>query len=245
MSKACGLILLLILSLPALAGQVLRSPSQQATLVELYTSEGCSSCPPADRWYSTLLDHPGLWRDIVPVAFHVDYWNYLGWEDRFARKHWSLRQQQHRDQGNSRAVYTPAVMAAGREWREWRYRDRVLPRAGKEAGVLTLELESQHFRASFEPAEKEDFDASVLNLALLGVGMQSRVRAGENRGKLLKHDFVVLEHHSYNSEQLRWQGRLPTSPQAEQARALAWVAWVTQPSQLVSVQAVGGWASTE
>jgi hypothetical protein len=72
--------LLLLLALPIQAQQILRSPSQQATFVELYTSEGCSSCPPANRWYSSLLLHPGLWQQVISVAFHVDYWNYLGWE---------------------------------------------------------------------------------------------------------------------------------------------------------------------
>lgn len=235
----------MLLALNAPAQQVLRSPSQQATLVELYTSEGCSSCPPADRWYSSLLDHPALWRVVVPVAFHVDYWNYLGWEDRFARNAWSQRQQLHRNQGNSRAVYTPAVIAAGKEWRDWRHHKRALPRSRENAGVLTVELQEELFRADFMPADAAREDASVLNLALLGVGMQTQVRAGENRGKVLNHDFVVLDHRSYISAELRWQGELPTSPDADQARALAWVAWVSRPDNLASVQATGGWLSTE
>jgi len=61
------------------------SPSQQTTLLELYTSEGCSSCPPADQWLSTLKNNPRLWKEIIPVAFHVDYWNDLGWKDEFSR----------------------------------------------------------------------------------------------------------------------------------------------------------------
>ena len=65
------------------ASLTLSSQEQRTTLIELYTSEGCSSCPPADRWLSRLKDDPRLWKQIVPLAFHVDYWNYLGWRDRF------------------------------------------------------------------------------------------------------------------------------------------------------------------
>jgi hypothetical protein len=245
MNKILLALLLLLPAVPTQAQQILRSPSQQATLVELYTSEGCSSCPPADRWYSTLLNHPGLWRDVVPVAFHVDYWNYLGWEDRFANKAWSRRQQQHRTQGNSRAVYTPAVMAAGKEWRDWRYHNRALPELDTNAGVLTVELVAGKFSANFEPASPTPQKASVLNLALLGVGMQTRVRAGENRGKVLSHDFVVLDHRSYSAENLLWQGELPASTQAADASALAWVAWVSTPDNLAALQATGGWVSTK
>ena len=253
MSRTLSITLLVLLALPvslpmalpSQAQQILRSPSQQATFVELYTSEGCSSCPPADRWYSSLLQHPGLWKNVIPLAFHVDYWNYLGWEDRFARNAWSQRQQLHRNQGNSRAVYTPAVMASGKEWREWRYHNRELPLSAMESGVLTVELQAATFTAHFDPLATIGNEASILNLALLGVGMETRVRSGENRGKLLNHDFVVLDLRSFNSATLRWQGELPAAPLADQAHTLAWVAWVSRPGNLAAVQAAGGWARAE
>ncbi|MDQ3115241.1 MAG: DUF1223 domain-containing protein [Verrucomicrobiota bacterium] len=64
-------------------------------LLELFTSEGCSSCPPAEAWLSKLKDDPGLWRDFVPLAFHVDYWDRLGWRDPFASKVWTSRQYEY------------------------------------------------------------------------------------------------------------------------------------------------------
>ena len=69
-----------------------KSPAEQVGLLELYTSEGCSSCPPADRWLSKLKGEPKLWRNIIPLAFHVDYWDYIGWEDRFASPAYTARQ---------------------------------------------------------------------------------------------------------------------------------------------------------
>ena len=91
-------------------GQVLaegvsyRSGVQQTGLLELYTSEGCSSCPPADRWLSSLKDDDGLWQELIPVAFHVDYWDYLGWRDRFAARDFSQRQRRYAAEQSMRTV---------------------------------------------------------------------------------------------------------------------------------------------
>ncbi len=76
-------------------------------LLELFTSEGCSSCPPAEAWLSKLKDDPRLWRDFVPLAFHVDYWDGLGWRDPFASKVWTARQYQYSARWKSSTVYTP------------------------------------------------------------------------------------------------------------------------------------------
>jgi hypothetical protein len=70
-----------------------QSAERRAALLEVFTSEGCSSCPPAESWLSHLKEAPGLWNDFVPVAFHVDYWDYLGWRDRWASKEFSDRQR--------------------------------------------------------------------------------------------------------------------------------------------------------
>ena len=78
---------------------VFESGAERVNLVELYTSEGCSSCPPADRWLSGLRRNRGLWQQVVPLAFHVDYWDNLGWRDQFADASWSERQRQYAVQG--------------------------------------------------------------------------------------------------------------------------------------------------
>ncbi|HUG25789.1 DUF1223 domain-containing protein, partial [Piscinibacter sp.] len=82
-----------------------RSGPAAAPLVELYTSEGCNSCPPADRWLSALKDRPG----VVALAFHVDYWDGLGWKDRFASPLHTQRQAQQRAVNGARFSYTPQV----------------------------------------------------------------------------------------------------------------------------------------
>src|SRR5436190_11363063 len=83
------------------------SPERQTALLELYTSEGCSSCPPAETWFSKLKNAPGLWTNFVPVAFHVDYWNRLGWRDKFSDAQFSERQRAYAQLWSAENIYTP------------------------------------------------------------------------------------------------------------------------------------------
>ena len=238
-------LVFLPLILAAIAGPVpaepqFRSGSARATLVELYTSEGCSSCPPADQWYSTLLDHPRLWQSVVPVAFHVDYWDYLGWPDRFSDGAYSDRQRRYRQQGSASGVYTPGVFAAGQEWRRWRNAALKVPATGEPAGVLDLAVTDKSFTVGFEPALA--LNAPVqLHIAVLGFGLETPVRSGENRGELLRHDFVVLGHAVYEGQGLQWAGALPEAALSGEAQRLAIAAWVSPLGRQEPLQALGGW----
>src|SRR5437867_10546167 len=116
---------LVILTIWLVAGYVFgsepvtfESGDSQTTLIELFTSEGCSSCPAADAWISQLKESPDLWKKIVPVAFHVDYWNNLGWRDRFAKPEFTARQRRYVATWRGDFVYTPGFVANGREWRD-------------------------------------------------------------------------------------------------------------------------------
>lgn len=167
------------------------SGEQRVVLVELFTSEGCSSCPPADRWLSQLKTDPGLWKDYVPVAFHVDYWDYIGWEDRFARPEYGDRQRRHAQAGGAPAVYTPGVFRQARDWQGWRGGQ---PPQGdeSEAGVLRLIVEGDSVQIHFDDSQSEPRGLNV-HLAILGMNLETSVRAGENGGRLLRHDFVALD----------------------------------------------------
>ena len=131
-AKHC-LFVLACLPLLSQAQTQLHSGNQQTTLVKLYTSVGCSSCPPADRWYSRLREHPDLWQSVIPIAFHVDYWNYLGWPDRFSDRSYSSRQRKYRSQGRASGVYTPGVFAAGC----WRLAARAASLTGATLDIKT------------------------------------------------------------------------------------------------------------
>jgi hypothetical protein len=223
-----------------MADQTLSSGKQKTQLIELYTSEGCSSCPPADSWLSRYKNDPALWTDVIPVAFHVDYWDYIGWPDRFADPSYGLRQRQHARQGNIRQVYTPGFVVDGEEWKGW-YRSKRIPAISTEApGVLSINIQQQQFSASIEQAS-ESKAVNKLTIALLGFNLKTPVKAGENKGELLNHDFVVLAIKGYRMEGSQWRGELPTVASKYSDEKLAIAAWVTQSSSLRPIQAVGGW----
>ncbi len=217
-----------------------RSSPEQATVLELYTSEGCSSCPPADRWFSGLINRADLWQGVFPVAFHVDYWDYLGWPDRLASPEAGERQRRYRREGSVNGVYTPGVLAVGQEWRSWRRNPSQLPVSERQVGVLELITRGDAFEARFSPST-DDAAEIRLHVAILGFGMKTRVRAGENAGKELSHDFVVLGHSIFSASERNWQGLLPEAPLADEAERFAVVAWVSAADRQGPIQAVGGW----
>jgi hypothetical protein len=160
------------------------------SLLELYTSEGCSSCPPADRWLSQLPKDAG----VVPLAFHVDYWDRLGWRDPFAQAAFSQRQRA-RNSGLG-WVYTPQVMLDGEDFRDWH---RGLPTRSKSPAraslALTLSQTSERVDVQAESrfaAPDVGRDAS-LYLALVENRLNSEVAAGENAQRTLHHDHVVRQ----------------------------------------------------
>jgi hypothetical protein len=211
------------------------SGDYQNTLIELYTSEGCSSCPPADKWLSKLKHHPQLFTEIVPIAFHVDYWDYIGWQDRFAHSEYSNRQRQHYRQGNVSVVYTPALLRDGKEDRTWRYHRDDLVR--EKTGKLSVNVLDGMAYINFKPAKK--YGALVVHVALLGSGFNSTITAGENEDKVLKHDFVVLDHLQKTSKTNRWSIKLPTSSKTPERFALA--VWVSDENSLKPIQVTGSW----
>jgi hypothetical protein len=218
------------------------SGSEQTALIELYTSEGCSSCPPAEAWLSQLKDDAGLWKRFVPIAFHVDYWNRLGWRDRFSSKQWTERQTRYASLWKSESIYTPAVLQNGRELRNWSSAKFASPNE-KAAGVLTAKTtDGKNFAVEFRPAQAGagSWDA---HLALLASGVSSKVDAGENRGRNLKHDFVVL---GLRDALMEGEGevkkaRLTIPSSGEPGARLAVAVWVSARDQLAPVQANGGW----
>src|SRR5207237_9447168 len=97
---------------------VFESGAKKVQLLELFTSEGCSSCPPAEASLGRLVNDPRLWYEFVSVAFHVDYWDHLGWKDPFASAEWTKRQRLYAAKWNAESVYTPAFVLNGGERRD-------------------------------------------------------------------------------------------------------------------------------
>lgn len=171
------------------------SGPMRTSLLELFTSEGCSSCPPADRWLSGLRTGAGGERQWVSLAFHVDYWNGLGWEDRFSKPVYSVRQRWLADLNRSRTVYTPQFVLNGRDWRP----SLGMPetQSNPPAGAsLSLELgrpAAGRLEVRGEARLLSPMPGAQVFLALYENNLTSRIGAGENTGSLLRHDFVVRE----------------------------------------------------
>lgn len=119
------LALLNLFSPAVIAGECsAQSGPQRIALLELYSSEGCSSCPPADKWVSNL-EKRGWGPDkVIPLALHVDYWDYIGWKDRFASPAFTTRQQTQAALARSTLVYTPQLTLNGRDYRSWHNESR-------------------------------------------------------------------------------------------------------------------------
>lgn len=199
-----GLFLLTVLFSASLQAMqcAAKSPERTTALVELYTSEGCDSCPPADRWLSSLAAR-GYGPDrVVPIALHVDYWDYIGWKDPYAQQRFSSRQRKLAQLTRSAIVYTPQVILQGRDFRGWRSGafDQEVSKINAQPARARIELTlDAREKGIFQvKAEAELRDTSQQADAALYLGtyenkLLSRVQAGENRGRTLAHDFVVFE----------------------------------------------------
>jgi hypothetical protein len=216
------------------------SGEAQTALIELFTSEGCSSCPPAEKWLSALKSNPDLWKKAIPVAFHVDYWNHLGWRDRFSKPEFTSRQQRYATEWGGDSVYTPGFVVNGREWRDW-FSGNALPASSKKVGSLRVTFSDGDKVGATFVAESTQPHALALNVALLGNDLESDVKRGENTGRKLHHDFVVLNLIKMDmaKEANRWIGSVALPKQSGDDKPTALAAWITENA--TPIQATGGW----
>jgi len=217
------------------------STKSQVSVIELYTSEGCSSCPPADRWLNKFKKSDLLWNKVVPLAFHVDYWDYLGWKDKFADKRFSHRQVVYQQNKYLSTVYTPGVMKNGREWRGWPWWQGPESNDTNEPGTLAVALNNQEMNIVFEP--KLNINTGYfLNVALLGNDITSKVKAGENEGKSFEHEFVVLHfsrHFQNTKSDVKWNIKNPLLNTSQKINAIG--IWITHGVNPTPIQATGTW----
>jgi len=218
------------------------SGDKQTLLLELYTSQGCSSCPPADEWLSGLKRDQRLWKEVFPVAFHVDYWNYIGWTDPYSKDSFSNRQRRYAASGNVSSVYTPGFIANGKEWRSWFRQpniNRVTDTLNAKPGRLSLSVDEQQIHVVFSPTGKLS-QTLQLNAAWLKMAISTDVLNGENGGKTLHHDFVCSDWQRFEAtrqgDDYSWQQTLKPG-QLHQADAL--VVWVSSGDSQTPIQTTG------
>lgn len=202
-----GLVAML-LQIPAM-GQVttgtcaVKSADNRVAVLELYTSEGCSSCPPADRWLSRIASHGFDSSRAIPIAWHVDYWDYIGWKDVYANSRHSDRQREMAVLAGLGFVYTPQMMLNGRDFRGWGNHGkfetavRIINRDKAQANIeLVLEPMAGRVVNARIAADAPRIKDAALHMVVTENGLSTEVKAGENNGSLLHHDYVVRD----------WQG---------------------------------------
>lgn len=196
--------------------------SEVPTLLELFTSEGCSSCPPADRWVS---DARAAGRGgLVQIGFHVDYWSHLGWDDPLQQAAFTARQRAHLVAENVSRMYTPAFVADAAEWRPAR---TVPGGTGRRGARLRVTVAGGGREALVEYWGERPPRAHV---AVLAHGVVTKVRRGENSGRTLRHDCAALS--LAHADMARadggatWTANVPLGD-AHGGGARSVVAWVT------------------
>jgi hypothetical protein len=197
-----------------------QSVAQKVSLVELYTSQGCSSCPPADQWLGMLTQRD----DVVPLSMHVAYWDYIGWKDPFAKPEFAQRQRWLAQVSKSNSVYTPGVFVGGGEFREWGstfMQQRLFARntssmAGASIRVEKVAAGPSIWKVSANIEGSHSVDNKRLFVAGTKNGMVSKVRAGENNGRTLTNHHVVDFWSGAlppkNGSQFEWQGAVANEP---------------------------------
>lgn len=202
MRKSALLLMLWTLGMSSLPAHAVSSSCSASSgdftvaLLELYTSEGCSSCPPADNWLATLTARGLVPERVVPLALHVDYWNDLGWEDPYSQKTFARRQYRLAGLVGARTVYTPQFILNGRDLPRWRSKaeaairkiNAARPRADIE---LKLSRNARRIGVTADSRTKDNGSQTETYIALYESNLVSRIPAGENQGLTLRHDFVV------------------------------------------------------
>lgn len=225
------------------------SPDYTVALFELYTAEGCDSCPPADRWFSSL-DVGPAGSHAAALAFHVDYWDRLGWHDRFGSPEFTKRQYEQMQRHDTGFVYTPQVLLQGRDLAsphtqvQLQSRDPVPWRSARQPTAAVAAINAKPARATIEllstpidgavavdvnvhiPQAPDRTHAAVA-VALVQSGLASDVKAGENAGKRLEHDHVVRAWKSGltvdAAGELRRRVELPLPSERGPLELVAWV----------------------
>lgn len=198
-------------------------------LVELFTSEGCSSCPPADKLLGEIVAKARTNHErVYPLAFHVDYWNYLGWRDPFSDAAYSRRQEDYAGAVNPHRAYTPQVIVNGREIFVGNDGGRIQQSIDKALAQPASVAVSLSIRDG-DVVEYEvtgNTRGAVLHLAVVERDLVNKIPRGENAGRTLHHDNVVRAFHTValsDASTGRIAIALPRSANREHASVIGYV----------------------
>ena len=218
------------------------SSARQTAVVELYTSEGCSSCPPADKWLSKLTETPKQDLDVLALSFHVDYWNYLGWKDRFSDAAYTKRQRELGANNRQRTIYTPEFFVNGKESRGASQIldniQQVNQQTPKVDLRMTVSREADELVVALETPTRRDTIGQVHHRYLVYENnLSTEVKRGENSGGTLYHEGVVRYMSDALGLQASNQHRIRIDPDWN-GENIGVAVMVTSPGDLFYLQAI-------
>jgi hypothetical protein len=213
------------------------SGTRKVPLIELYSSEGCSSCPPAEKWMAELFGNKDHFRTFTPINFHVDYWNQLGWTDRFSKSQFTDRQKQYANAWGTGRIYTPAFVVDGQDRGPMGQFEYLKADSAQQPGNLIVKkTKASEFEITFHSKEIAVYDVFFAELAN---GLKSTVTKGENEGKTLSHNFVVLRLSVAEMKNQKSTIRI-SDTEAGKPETTSIAVWVTKKGSLTPIQSVGG-----
>ncbi|MDD0854028.1 DUF1223 domain-containing protein [Halobacteriovorax sp. GB3] len=213
----------------------LNSKANKKYLLELYTSESCSSCPAAEKWLNSFRESDLLWKKVIPLEFHVDYWNHLNWKDPFSKRVFTQRQYNYNKVLKS-GVYTPQIISNGNNNRYWRFRK---PRFDEEDSSYVLIVDFDEVKGVAKVQINKGEDLTCYGALMKNTEVRN-ITSGENSGRKLIHEFVVINlrsskmesDRSLNTCQLQFDKKT-----LEKSKSFAF--WVSDSKTLKVLQAVG------
>ncbi len=233
-----------LLALPAYAAEkiVVNSGTTQTAVVELYTSEGCSSCPRADRWLSSLIEAPKDELDVLALSFHVDYWDYLGWKDRFSSPAYTSRQRNLGANNSQRTIYTPEFFVNGMEARGTNRILEKIQQSNEQKSPLMLKLSVSKVDNSLlidlqSPGRLDTIGQLHHRYIVYENNLSTDVKRGENSGETLRHEQVVRYLSSARNLQTSNQHRIDIDPEW-QSENIGVAVLVTTPGDTRYLQAL-------
>jgi len=208
---------LISLSANAVEPIEISSGDRQTAVVELYTSEGCSSCPSADRWLSRLIETPSDEVNVLALAFHVDYWDYLGWKDRFSSADYTRRQRHLGANNLQRTIYTPEFFVNGMEARGTNNILDKIQQANRQQALLDLKLtvsrdETGLLLELHSPGDRSTVGQIHHRYLVYENNLSTDVKRGENSGETLNHQQVVRYMSKAQNLQQNNQHRIAIEP---------------------------------
>jgi hypothetical protein len=188
-------------------------------LIELFTSEGCSSCPPADRLIEKVLKEHNF--NVYILAYHVDYWNRQGWKDAFSSPQYSQRQRQYARWFKTNSLYTPQIVVNGQKGLQGANEPAL--RAAIQSGIMAPvvadlvidQVKRDHDQVQFKYQLKGALKPGKLNFALIQKYARTKVLAGENSGRSLAHVNIVRKIQAVDVSQQHRSGTLIIQVPAE------------------------------